>query len=71
MAKGRGRVTGFGGWRVLAVAWRVVALAWRWLARAWRVLVLAWQLLCTWQVRWQGLVGRSRGHATREFFEYK
>jgi len=39
-------------------AWRVLALAWRVLALAWRVLALAWQVLCTWQVRWQELVGR-------------
>ena len=39
-------------------AWRVPALAWRVLALAWRVLALAWQVLCTWQVRWQELVGR-------------
>ena len=45
--------------------------AWRVLALAWRVLALAWQVLCTWQVRWQELVRRSRGHAMREFFEFK
>ena len=36
---------------------------------AWRVLALAWRVLCTWQVRWQELVGRA--HAMREFFEFK
>ena len=41
--------------------------AWRVLALAWRVLALAWQVLCTWQVRWQELVRRPRGHAMREF----
>ena len=52
-------------------AWRVLALAWRVLALAWRVLALAWQVLCTWQVRWQELVGRARGNAMRDFFEFK
>ena len=51
--------------------WQVPALAWRVLALAWRVLALAWQVLCTWQVRWQELVRRPRGHAMREFFEFK
>ena len=45
--------------------------AWRVLALAWRVLALAWQVLCTWQVRWQELVRRPRGHAMREIFEFK
>jgi hypothetical protein len=63
--------TGLWPWRVLALAWRVLALAWRVLALAWRVLALAWQVLCTWQVRWQELVWRPRGHAMREFFEFK
>ena len=45
--------------------------AWRVLALAWRVLALAWQVLSTWQVRWQELVRRPRGHAMREFFEFK
>ena len=63
--------TGLWPWRVLALAWRVRALAWRVLALAWRVLVLAWQVLCTWQVRWQELVGRPRGNAMRDFVEFK
>ena len=39
---------------------------------AWRVLALAWRVLAlAWQVRWQELVGRPRGHAMRELFEFK
>ena len=53
--------SGLWAWRVLALAWRVLALAWQ----------VAWQVLCTWQVRRQELVQRPRGHAMREFFEFK
>ena len=52
-------------------AWRVLAPAWRVLALAWQVPAPSWQVLCIWQVRWQELVGRHRGHAMRELFEFK